>query len=225
MPAEKRYKNNADIVSKVHTIVLGLSGITALENYYDDPFVVLISTILSQRTRDENTARATERLFSRYDTISKMADAPLGEIMELIYPVSFYRTKARRIREVSRIISSRYGGMVPDGLEELLSLPGVGRKTANCVLVYGFRKPAIPVDTHVHRVSNRLGLVETDTPEDTEGELREKIPMELWGDVNTLFVKFGQEICRPVNPNCDVCPIGMECTFRGRRRPPWKASL
>lgn len=213
------------IISKVHSIVQGLSGITALENYYDDPFVVLISTILSQRTRDENTLQATERLFSRYDTPSKMAAAPLEEIRNMIYPVGFYRTKAVRIKEVSRIISSRYGGSVPDELEDLLSLPGVGRKTANCVLVYGFRIPAIPVDTHVHRISNRLGLVHARTPESTEVELREKIPVELWGDLNRLFVKFGQEICRPINPKCEICPIAKECEFRGRRKLPGKASL
>jgi len=216
----KQEKSKADVVSKVKAIVQGLSGITTLENYYDDPFVVLISTILSQRTRDENTYKATERLFAKYDTSSKMADAPLDDLMKLIYPVGFYRTKAARIREVAGIIDSRYKGVVPDDLEELLTLPGVGRKTANCVLVYGFRKPAIPVDTHVHRITNRLGLVKTKTPEETEEVLREMIPVEFWGDLNRLFVKFGQEICKPIGPSCEICPIEKECAFRGRQSIP-----
>ncbi len=207
------------IVSKVHLIVRSLGEITTLENYYDNPFVVLISTILSQRNRDEVTLKATNKLFSKYDTPRKLARASYSEISELIGHVNFYKTKARRIKEVATIISSRYDGEVPGKIEELLSLPGVGRKTANCVLVYGFRKNAIPVDTHVHRISNRLGLVDTNTFEDTEEQLKEKIPIELWGDMNRLLVKFGQTICRPISPKCDICPINQECKSRGRLLP------
>ncbi|MFQ6136198.1 MAG: endonuclease III domain-containing protein [Candidatus Hydrothermarchaeales archaeon] len=182
-------------------------------SYNSDPFRVLIFTILSQRTKDENTARAGERLFSVFETPHEMADADEAELQRLIKPSGFYKVKARRIKEVSKIISKKYGGSVPDDLVELLSLPGVGRKTANCVLVYGFGKKAIPVDVHVHRISNRLGLVGTKRPEETEKGLMKKVPRRFWRELNELFVKFGQDLCRPINPKCNECDIRHLCKF------------
>lgn len=178
-----------------------------------DPYRVLIRTILSQRTRDENTDEATSRLFQKYPTIKDVAEAPIKRIEELIRPAGFYRVKARRIKEVSRIILKEYNGRVPSKLSDLLELPGVGRKTANCVLVYAYGKAAIPVDTHVHRISNRLGLVDTRTPEDTEKRLKEIVPRECWIELNDLFVQFGQDICRPINPRHDECPIKEYCRY------------
>lgn len=201
-----------DVKPRLKLLLGRLRGATALERYVESPFKVLISTILSQRTRDENTIKASEQLFAEYKTPGEIAGAPLERIEELIRPSGFYKVKARRVKEVSRIIVEDYGGRVPDSLEELLKLPGVGRKTANCVLVYGYGKSAIPVDTHVHRISNRLGLVKTRTPEETERELRRKIPREYWLELNGLFVKFGQQICKPVKPRCGECPVRDECT-------------
>ena len=151
--------------------------VECLENTFEirtfqdhDPYQVLIRTILSQRTRDENTDQATNNLFSKYRNIYEVAEAPIDDVKELIRPAGFYNVKAARIQEVSQILIDQYGGEVPDTVEEMLKLPGVGRKTANCVMVFAFELPAIPVDTHVHRISNRLGLVDTKNPEDTEVE-------------------------------------------------------
>lgn len=198
---------------KFKELIRRLQGVTALEHYEGSPFVVLISTILSQRTRDANTIKASNQLFSAYKTPREMADASIERIAELIKPAGFYKVKAARVKEVSRIIAERYDGRVPESLEELLRLPGVGRKTGNCVLVYGFRRKAIPVDTHVHRISNRLGLVKTKTPEKTEEELRRIIHEDYWLELNQLFVKFGQQICRPIKPKCGECPVARECAY------------
>lgn len=179
----------------------------------NDPFGVLISTILSQRTRDENTRKAYAALSEVYGRADALAEGDLKRIEQLIRPAGFYRAKARKIREVARIISRDYKGKVPENIEELLRLPGVGRKTANCVLVYGFGMPAIPVDTHVHRISNRIGLVETRSPEQTETKLREIIDRRYWLDLNELFVKFGQEICRPIGPRCAICDLKATCKY------------
>ncbi len=181
-----------------------------------DPFRQLIATVLSQRTRDEVTDRASEKLFSKYGTAAALAQADVSEIEELIREVGFYRIKAPRVKEIARIISNDYKGKVPDDLETLLSLPGVGRKTANCVLLYGFGKDAIAVDTHVHRISNRLGLVRTKSPEETELKLSEVLPKRHWRYINELFVRFGQDICRPVAPKCGECIIGEMCPSRKR---------
>ena len=176
-----------------------------------DPFRVLISCLLSLRTKDEVTLKASERLFSVAKTPQEFLKLPTKKIEELIYPVGFYRVKAKRIKEISKIIIERYGGKVPDNLEELLTLPGVGRKTANIVITQGFNKYGIAVDTHVHRVSNRLGLVKTKTPEETEVKLREIIPKKYWIELNDLFVSFGQNICTPISPRCSICPISKYC--------------
>jgi len=179
-----------------------------------DPFCVLITTVLSQRTRDENTLKASERLFSKYRTPEEIAKVDIKDIERLIKPCGFYRIKARKVKDISKEILERFGGRVPESLEDLLSLPGVGRKTANCVIVYGFGKPAIPVDTHVHRISNRLGLVKTRTPEETERELLRVVPKNLWIRLNELFVKFGKSICRPIRPLCEKCPVEKFCKYR-----------
>ena len=182
------------------------------KSYSDEPFKVLIGTILSQRTKDENTSRACENLFSVYRTPKDLAKASVKEIERLIKPSGFYKVKAKRIKEVSKIILEKYGGKVPDNLKNLLSLPGVGRKTANCVLVYGFGKYAIPVDVHVHRVSNRLGLVKTKSPEETEKNLMKKIPKKHWKKINHVFVEFGKNVCS-AKPKCKKCPL-FECPNR-----------
>jgi len=181
-----------------------------------DPFKVLIATILSHRTRDEKTSQAVQSLFSVYHTPQELAQGDLQRIQELIKPVGFYRVKTERIKEVSNILMERYGGSVPDNMENLLELPSVGRKTANCVLVYAFRKPAIPVDTHVHRISNRLGLVRTGTPEETEMRLREVVRERYWLELNDLFVRFGQTICKPVGPKHEVCRLVNYCAYYKR---------
>ena len=178
-----------------------------------NPFNVLISTILSQRTRDENTLIASKKLFSRFDTAKKLVNADISEVKKLIKQSGFYNVKAKRIKEVSRILLEKYNGKIPDELNKLLKLPGVGRKTANCVLVYGFNIPAIPADTHVHRISNRLGIVKTKTPEQTEYELMKTVPKKYWININELFVKHGQTICNPIKPKCDKCSISKLCDF------------
>ncbi len=178
-----------------------------------DPYRVLIRTILSQRTRDENTDNATAKLFAKYSSIEQIGQARPEDLQKLIKSAGFYRVKSQRIKEVSQIIRDEYQGKVPDTLGELLKLPGVGRKTANCVLVFGFQKPAIPVDTHVHRISNRLGWVHTKNPDQTEKELEDLIPEEYWIELNDLLVQFGQDICRPINPQHERCPISEQCTY------------
>ncbi len=175
------------------------------------PFEILVSTILSLRTKDEVTAAAAARLFAEARTPAGMMR--LGEIgiSKLIYPVGFYITKARRLVQISRVLLEEYGGRVPEDLDLLLGLPGVGRKTANLVLVEGFRKAAICVDTHVHRISNRIGYVETRTPEQTEMALRKILPVQYWSRYNVLLVAFGQVICRPLSPFCSSCPVADLC--------------
>lgn len=180
---------------------------------HKDPFRVLISTVLSARTKDKNTVKATKMLFSKYKTPREIAVASEREIQDLIKPSGFYRIKAERIIKISKKILEEFEGKTPDNLEDLLKLPGVGRKTANCVLVYGFSKNAIPVDTHVHRISNRIGLVDTEKPEETEEELKKIVPKKFWVELNDLFVKYGQKICLPRNPKCNVCRVRDYCKF------------
>ena len=177
------------------------------------PFSILIGTILSARTKDESTTRVVKVLFSKYKDAKALANAKIKDVEKIIKPIGFYHVKSRRIIEVARIIDSKYKGIVPEDLDTLVKLPGVGRKTANCVLVYAFEKPAIPVDIHVHRISNRLGLVDTKTPEDTEQALMDKIPKKFWIDINDTFVMYGQNICKPISPMCDVCKIKKNCRY------------
>lgn len=174
-------------------------------------FGILVGTILSARTKDEFTTKAVKRLFARYKDAKALAQADVGDVEQILRPVGFYRVKAKHIIETAKIIDSKYGGTVPDDFERLVNLPGVGRKTANCVLVYAFDKPAIPVDVHVHRIANRLGLVDTEAPEDTERSLRSLTPKKYWQQVNETFVMFGQNICKPSKPMCDVCQLRTRC--------------
>ena len=178
-----------------------------------DPLQILIGTILSARTRDENTTIAVRKLFTKYKTVEQLAKANTKEIQKLIKSTGFYHVKAKRIKDVANMLIEKHAGRVPDNIDELLSLPGVGRKTANCVLVYAFNRPAVPVDTHVHRISNRLGLVETKTPEHTELELTSKIDKKYWTQINDTFVMFGQNICKPVGPLCEPCLLKRSCKY------------
>ena len=201
---------------RVIKIVEELNDVFEIRVFLDhDPYKVLVRTILSQRTRDENTDQATNNLFAKYKDIYEVVEAPTDDVQELIKPAGFYRVKAGRIQEVSQILIDEYGGEVPDTLEELVKLPGVGRKTANCVLVFAFELPAIPVDTHVHRISNRMGLVDTKNPDQTEVELSKIAPKELWIKLNDLMVQFGQNICKPISPQCEMCPVSYLCDYDG----------
>jgi len=200
------------MLMKINLIIRRLRKLYSDEEWHSgDPFQVLISTVLSQRTRDEVTEKASKRLFQHYSTPEALAEADPRVVMELIREVGFYKVKASRIKEIARIIRDRCNGKVPKSMEALLELPGVGRKTANCVLTYGFKLDAIAVDTHVHRISNRLGLVCTKTPEQTEKELRKTIPKKYWQNINELFVRFGQDLCRPIGPKCETCPLNDLC--------------
>lgn len=180
-----------------------------------DPYKVLVSCILSLRTKDKTTIGAGERLFGAAGNPSDMVKLSEAMIRKLIYPVGFYRNKSRIILELSGKLLRDYSGKVPDSLEELLKLKGVGRKTANLVLGLGFGIPAICVDTHVHRISNRLGWVDTGSPEETEFALRKIIPREAWIRLNTLLVAFGQNLCVPVSPFCNRCRVYKFCSRKG----------
>lgn len=186
---------------------------TLQETEGGEPFRILIGTILSHRTRDENTTRATESLFSKYKTPRELAGADPRVVSRLIRTSGFYRMKTKNIIRVSKQLVAEFGGTVPDNEDDLLKLHSVGRKTANCVLVYAFNKPAIPVDTHVHRISNRLGLVRTRKPEETEAELVRKVPRRYWLELNELFVRFGQTTCKPIGPKCGSCTLSSSCDY------------
>lgn len=190
--------------------------ITALRDLHDaetGPFSILIGTILSARTKDEATTKAVKELFSKYKNPKQLASAKVKDVEKIIKSIGFFHVKSKRIIEVAKIIHIKYKDIVPDDLDTLIQLPGVGRKTANCVLVYAFEKPAIPVDIHVHRISNRLGLVDTKNPEETEQELMKKIPKKYWIDINDTFVMYGQNICKPISPMCSVCKIKRDCKY------------
>jgi len=183
----------------------------AIGHYVETPFTTLISCILSLRTQDKTTNAASDRLFEIANTPKKMLGTPVDVIQKAIYPVSFYRVKAQTIHKICDQLLTRFGGEVPSGLEELLELPGVGRKTANIVVTLGFRKHGIAVDTHVHRISNRLGYVRTKTPDDTEIALRKKLPRRYWIIYNDLLVAYGQNLCKPISPFCSNCKIAVYC--------------
>ena len=176
-----------------------------------DPFKVLISTILSLRTKDETTSSASEKLFKMVDNPLDMLAIGSRRIEKAIYPVGFYRTKAKIIRDVCNTLIEKYDSRVPDEIDELLKLKGVGRKTANLVVTLGYGKPGVCVDTHVHRISNRWGFIKTRNPFETEMVLREKLPGKYWIDYNSLLVAFGQSICRPISPRCTECKIESFC--------------
>ena len=182
-----------------------------LRDHAENPFQVLIGTILSQRTRDANTDVASARLFARFPDAPSLSRAKRSEVEALIRVTGFYRVKARVLGAVAKEVLDRFDGTVPRTFDELTSLPGVGPKTANCVLVFGYGIPAIPVDTHVHRIANRLGVVRTRTPEETEAGLRESVDSRYWIPVNPLLVQHGQNLCRPNHPRCPECPIADQC--------------
>jgi endonuclease-3 len=203
--------NYKQILDEIENSLEGEAHLDELAKKKQDPFKILISTILSARTKDSNTREATTKLFSKYKTPEQISKADTNELEKLVYKAGFYKVKAARIKEVSKIIIDEYNGIVPNNFEDLIRLPGVGAKTANCVLVYAFKIPAIPVDTHVHRISNRLRWVNSKKPEKTEKELKINIPKEQWIRINRLFVRFGQQICQPQNPKCDICPLDGVC--------------
>lgn len=209
-----------EVVSRVHKAVIdhqvpSLFDIAQLER---DPFQILISTIISLRTKDAVTAAAARRLFDEASTPQAMAALPTERLQELIYPAGFYRSKAKNIKEISSLILTEYAGQVPASQAELLKLPGVGLKTANLTLSLGFRLAYICVDIHVHRISNRIGWVETEKPDETERELSLVLPKEYWIEINELFVRFGQSICTPVSPWCSKCPLEESCPKLGVTR-------
>lgn len=202
----------SEIFDIIESSLEGETHLDGLASKKQDPFKILISTILSARTRDENTRQATLSLFSKFKTPKQIADAKIDELERLIYKAGFYRVKAQRIKEVAEIIEKDFNGIVPDDYENLVALPGVGSKTANCTLVYAFKKAAIPVDIHVHRISNRLGWVKTLRAEQTEKALKLLIPKDQWIRINRIFVRFGQTVCLPIRPKCDHCPISSKCS-------------
>lgn len=195
-------------------------AVTIVSQRGGDPFKVLVSCILSLRTKDTTTGPASLRLFAMADTPEKMNLLDTGLIATTIYPVGFYKTKALQIKEISNRLLSEYEGVVPDSIEELLKFKGVGRKTANLVVTLGYGKPGICVDTHVHRICNRWGYIETRTPEETEFRLREILPMKYWLRINDLLVTFGQNHCKPISPHCSTCKIYHLCERRnvGKKR-------
>ena len=190
-------------------------AVTIVSQREGDPFKVLISCLLSLRTQDRTTGPASERLFALADTAEKMLALPAPTIESAIYPVGFYRNKAATILNLCRTLLDNYGGKVPDEIDELLKLKGVGRKTANLVVTLGFGKPGICVDTHVHRICNRWGYVETRTPDETESALRAKLPERYWLVINDLLVTFGQNHCTPISPRCSTCMLVHLCERRG----------
>ncbi len=212
----------------IHTVMTTLQ--TAMQGYTlpmidelgvtgeSTPFRVLVATILSLRTKDTLTMVVAPRLFAVADTPQAILKLDEEQLAQLIYPVGFYRTKARNLREISAILLRDYGGTVPADLDALLALPGVGRKTANLVLTAGFGLPGICVDTHVHRICNRWGYVQTKTPDATELVLRQQLPAEYWIPINGLLVMLGQNICHPTSPRCSICPVAQWCARVGVQR-------
>ena len=188
-----------------------LPSVSRIAREKRDPFKILMSTVLSLRTKDEVTDEASKRLFAIADTPQDLATTPVRAIEKAIYPVGFYRTKARSIKRIAAELEKDYAGIVPDSIDELLEFKGVGRKTANLVVTLGYGKDGICVDTHVHRVSNRLGLVNTKTPEKTEFALMDVLPRKHWIGYNELLVSFGQKVCKPISPHCSTCPLEKKC--------------
>lgn len=187
------------------------AAMTQLADERHDPYEVLVGTVISQRTKDEVTVAATGRLMAIAPDPAGLCRTPETRIAKAIYPAGFYKTKARALRAIARILVDRYRGTIPATMEELLELPGVGRKTANLVLLLGHRIPALCVDTHVHRISNRLGFVATKDPNGTERALRSDLPPRLWWSYNELLVSFGKSVCTPLSPRCSACPVARDC--------------
>ena len=190
------------------------SDFVKLMDNFKNPYLVLIACILSLRTNDKTTYPATLRMLKLAKTPQEMMNVAEEDLAKAIYPVGFYKNKAGQIIELSKIIVEKYNGKVPDSIDELCKFRGVGRKTANLVMTLGFGEPAICVDVHVHRIFNRIGYVNTKTPDETEFALREKLPQKYWLDINTLMVTHGQNVCKPTKPKCDECPIREYCEFQ-----------
>lgn len=204
--------SNIDIViSLLEKRIKGEAYVTRISKKDKDPFKVLVSTVLSSRTKDEITEEASERLFSVVKKPEDILKLSLNKLEKLIYPVGFYRVKAKRLKELSEHLVKKYDGKVPDDLDKLLELPGVGRKTANLVITLAFNKYGICVDTHVHRIVNRWGYVKTRTPAETEVALRKKLPKKYWKKINNLLVVFGKSVCKPLRPMCSSCDISKYC--------------
>lgn len=206
MDIEKIYKILNKEIKKYEAPVIEL--VKAQE---DDPFKILIATILSARTRDEITAKVCYKLFKKVKNNNDLIKINEEELLKLIYPVGFYKTKARNLKQLAVVLKSKLKSNVPQTIEELLMLPGVGRKTANLVVSVAFNKPAICVDTHVHRILNRIGYIKTKDPLETEIILRNKLPKKLWNQTNRIFVPYGQMLCKPINPFCSKCKIYNFC--------------
>ena len=177
----------------------------------EDPFKVLVTTILSARTKDETTAKVAEKLFPKVQKIEDLEKIPLAELDTLITPVGFHRVKAKHLKELPKVLKEKFNGKIPEEIDDLLELPGVGRKTANLVRAVAFQKPAICVDVHVHRICNRWGYIQTKTPLETEMTLRQKLPEKYWLNFNSYLVAFGQNLCTPRNPKCEICPVAEFC--------------
>ncbi|MFW6046270.1 MAG: endonuclease III domain-containing protein [Candidatus Woesearchaeota archaeon] len=208
----KKIINNLDeILSKIDDIIENAPVVSFIAVQSNNPFKVLISTILSSRTKDATTLSAVEKLFSEIKTPSDLMKLDRKKIQDLIYPVGFYKNKSKFLKETSEILVKNYDSKVPETMDQLLELPGVGRKTANLVLTEAFNKEGMCVDTHVHRISNRFGLINTDSPKESEFKLREILPKKYWGIYNYHLVGLGQTICRPISPKCDECPIYEYC--------------
>jgi endonuclease III len=203
---EKIIAKIAAYTQTVHTPIIDLIKIQT-----NDPFKILVGTILSARTKDEVTAKACAKLFAKVNQATDLNKYSLQEIEELIFPVGFYRQKAEYLKELPTVLKERFNNKIPQTIEELVQLPGVGRKTANLMMILAFDQPAMCVDVHVHRISNRLGYIKTNTPAESEIELRKKLPIKYWKMYNSMLVAFGQTLCRPVNPKCGECPVSKEC--------------
>jgi len=210
-------KVNIDIIYKVlkeEVKNYKVPVVDLVEIQTKDPFNVLLATILSARTKDETTTKACERLFAKVKTFADLEKLSLEEIQKLIFPVGFYKNKAKFLKQLPKAIKE-FNNKIPKTVDELTKLPGVGRKTANLVVAVGFGNPAICVDTHVHKIMNRLGYVKTKTPHQTEFALRKKLPKKYWTTFNSMFVAFGQNLCRPISPYCSKCPIIKYCNRVG----------
>ena len=204
-------KNIDKIVQTLKDAKQPQSDFVKLMDSFKDPYLVLIACILSLRTNDKTTYPATLRMLKLGKTPEDFAKCDVEALSKAIYPVGFYANKAKQIIELSKVLVEKYNSKVPDEIEELIKFNGVGRKTANLVLSEGFNKPAICVDVHVHRIFNRLGLINTKTPEETEFTLRAQLPQKYWIDINSLLVTHGQNICKPIKPSCAICPINKFC--------------
>jgi endonuclease III len=204
-------------IDKIYTVVRAefshhhMPVVELIHIQTNDPFKVLITTILSARTKDETTAHAARKLFSVIKSVKDLEKTPVSRIEKLIFPVGFYKNKARFLKQLPQALDKLYSGVIPQTVEELVMLPGVGRKTANLVVAVAFNKPAICVNVHVHRICNRLGYITTKTPFETEMKLREILPGKYWTTFNSYLVSFGQHTCNPINPKCSTCPLLKFC--------------